>query len=82
MRCWGAGGVPDFAALFCGVHAPNWFLMLVAFPRVTALRASIGGTGIFTFWDWAHATVGFLLYLVAPDSVSHHLKVGPGWFGH
>jgi hypothetical protein len=34
------------------------------------------------FLGLAHATVGFLLFLVVPDSVSHHLRVGPGWFGH
>jgi membrane protease YdiL (CAAX protease family) len=68
------------AALFCGVHAPNWFLMLVAFPA--------GYCCTRIYWKYRnlyvlgllHATVGFLLFLVVPDSVSHHLKVGPGWF--
>lgn len=32
------------------------------------------------FLGLAHGTVGFLLYLVVPDSISHHLNVGPGWF--
>jgi hypothetical protein len=27
-----------------------------------------------------HALVGLLLFLVVPDSISHHLRVGPGWF--
>ena len=70
------------AALFCGVHAPNWFLMLVAFPA--------GYCSTRIYWRYRnlyvlgllHATVGFLLFLVVPDSFSHHLKVGPGWFGH
>jgi hypothetical protein len=70
------------AALFCGVHAPNWFLMLAAFP------AGYWSTLIYRRYrnlyilGLAHATVGFLLFLVVPDSVSHHLEVGPGWFGH
>jgi membrane protease YdiL (CAAX protease family) len=70
------------AALFSAVHAPNWFLMVVAFPA--------GYCSTRIYWRYrnlyclglAHATVGFLLFLVVPDSVSHHLKVGPGWFGH
>ena len=32
------------------------------------------------FLGIAHATVGVLLLLVVPDSISHHLTVGPGWF--
>jgi membrane protease YdiL (CAAX protease family) len=70
------------AALFCGVHFPNWFLMVVAFPA--------GYCSTRIYWRYrnlyllglAHATVGFLLFLVVPDSISHHLRVGPGWFGH
>jgi membrane protease YdiL (CAAX protease family) len=70
------------AALFCGVHTPNWLLMVVAFP------AGYGATRIYQRYrnlyvlGLAHATVGFVLFLVIPDSVSHHLRIGPGWFGH
>jgi hypothetical protein len=32
------------------------------------------------FLGVAHATVGFLLFLLVPDSISHHLNVGPAWF--
>ena len=32
------------------------------------------------FLGFAHATVGLLLFLVVPDSISRHLRVGPGWF--
>jgi len=35
--------------------------------------------GNFYFLGMAHATIGFLLFMVLPDSVSHHLNVGPGW---
>ena len=27
-----------------------------------------------------HAMFGLLLFLVVPDSISRHLRVGPGWF--
>ena len=35
--------------------------------------------------DWIHTIVigiviGFLIYLVVPDTISHHLYVGPKWF--
>lgn len=29
---------------------------------------------------YIYATVGFLLFLVVPDSISRHLNVGPAWF--
>ncbi|MGA2769638.1 MAG: CPBP family intramembrane glutamic endopeptidase [Bryobacteraceae bacterium] len=70
------------AALFCGVHTPNWFLMLVAFPAGYCSTCIYWRFRNLYFLGLAHATVGFLLFLVVPDSVSHHLKVGPGWFGH
>ena len=70
------------AALFCGVHAPNWLLMVVAFPAGYCSTRIYQRYRNLYFLGLAHATVGFLLFLVVPDSVSHHLKVGPGWFGH
>lgn len=68
------------AGLFCLVHTPNWFLMLVT--PVTA----IGAIWVYRkyrnlyFLGLAHAVIGFALFMVVPDSVSHHLRVGPGWF--
>jgi hypothetical protein len=32
------------------------------------------------FLGLAHGTIGSLLFLVIPDSISHHLVVGPGFF--
>ncbi|HLI83395.1 MAG TPA: CPBP family intramembrane glutamic endopeptidase [Bryobacteraceae bacterium] len=70
------------AALFSGVHLPNWFLMIVT------LLLGYCSVWIYSryrnlyFLGGAHATLGFLLYLVVPDSISHHLVVGPGWFTH
>ena len=39
-------------------------------------------SGTYIFLGIAHATVGFLLLLVVPDAVTHHLTVGPGWYAH
>lgn len=68
------------AALFSSAHAPNWFLMVIT------LLTGYCCAGIYRRYRnlyllaVAHATVGFLLFLVVPDSISHHLRVGPGWF--
>jgi len=68
------------AALFSAAHAPNWFLMLVT------LLAGYAAARVYTsyrnlyFLGLAHGTVGILLFLVVPDSISHHLIVGPGWY--
>ena len=70
------------AAFFCGVHTPNWFLMLAAFPAGYCSTLLYRRYRNLYFLGLAHALVGFLLYLVVPDSVSHHLRIGPGWFGH
>ena len=69
------------AALFAGAHLPNWFLMVVTF--VTGYYS----TKIFMryrniyFLGLAHAVIGTVLFVVIPDSISHHLTVGPGFFG-
>jgi membrane protease YdiL (CAAX protease family) len=69
------------AALFSAIHAPNWFLMAVT------LVAGYAATRLYTsyrnlyFLGLAHGTVGVLLFLVVPDSISHHMVIGPGWFG-
>jgi hypothetical protein len=69
------------AALFCGVHLPNWFLMGVTLlAGYCSARLYLRHRNLY-FLGIAHATVGFLLFLVVPDSISHHLVVGPGWFG-
>ena len=70
------------AALFSSAHLPNWFLMVIT------LLAGYGCTQLYRRYrnlyslGFAHGTLGFLLYLVIPDSISHHLVVGPGWFTH
>jgi hypothetical protein len=70
------------AALFSGTHLPNWFLMLVTFA------AGYYSTKIYMkyrnvyFLGLAHGVIGTVLFLVIPDSISHHLTVGPGFFLH
>jgi len=68
------------AALFGVVHSPNWFLMVVT--PVGALGAIwvYRRYGNLYFPGLAHAALGFTLFMVVPDSVTHHLRIGPGWY--
>ena len=68
------------AALFSGAHTPNWFLMAVTLVLGYVCARVYRRHPNLYFLGAAHATVGFLLLLVVPDSISHHLIVGPGWF--
>ena len=70
------------AALFSGAHTPNWFLMAVTLLLGYCCTILYRRYKNLYFLGIAHGTVGFLLYLVVPDSISHHLNVGPGWFRH
>ena len=68
------------AALFSLAHLPNWFLMLAtAAGGYLCARIYLRYRQLY-FLGTAHAVVGFLLYLVVPDTISHHLYVGPKWF--
>jgi membrane protease YdiL (CAAX protease family) len=69
------------AALFSGAHLPNWFLMAVTLLLGYLSARIYSRYRNLYFLGAAHGTLGVLLYLVVPDSVSHHLVVGPGWFG-
>ena len=68
------------ASMFCGAHTPNWFLMAVTLLLGYCCAVLYRRYKNLYFLGLAHGTVGFLLYLVVPDSISHHLAVGPGWF--
>ncbi len=70
------------AALFSGAHTPNWFLMGVTLLAGYCCARVYRRYRNLYFLGAAHGTVGFLLFLVVPDSISHHLVVGPGWFTH
>ena len=68
------------ALFFCAAHAPNPFLLAITLPLgwystlVYRRRRNLYVLGI------AHAALGLVLLLVVPDSISRHLRVGPGWF--
>jgi|SRR5271157_546630 len=68
------------AAFFSGAHIPNWFLMAVTLLLGYGCALLYRRYKNLYFLGLAHGTVGFLLYLVVPDSITHHLNVGPGWF--
>jgi membrane protease YdiL (CAAX protease family) len=64
--------------LFGVVHTPNWFLMIVALAGGwCAIKVYRRHRNLY-FLGIAHATIGFLLFVTVPDSISHHLEVGPG----
>ena len=73
--------VPLMAAtLFAGAHLPNWFLMAVTFiTGYVSTRIFMRYRNLY-FLGLAHALIGTLLFVVIPDSISHHLTVGPGFF--
>jgi membrane protease YdiL (CAAX protease family) len=68
------------AALFSGMHTPNGLLMTVTLPTGYVCARIYRRYPNLYFLGAAHATVGFLLFLVVPDSISHHLSVGLGRF--
>jgi membrane protease YdiL (CAAX protease family) len=68
------------AVLFCAAHAPNPFLMAVTLPLGWCATRLYRRTRNLYLLGMVHAMVGLLLFLVVPDSISRHLRVGPGWF--
>lgn len=67
------------ATLFSLAHAPNWFLMAVTFVGGYACVRIFQKYRNIYFLGLAHGLIGFLLYLLVPDSISHGLKVGPAY---
>jgi membrane protease YdiL (CAAX protease family) len=68
------------AVLFCVAHAPNPFLMAITLPLGLSATRLYRSTRNLYLLGIVHAIVGLLLFLVVPDPVSRHLRVGPGWF--
>jgi membrane protease YdiL (CAAX protease family) len=68
------------ALLFSAAHAPNPFLMAVTLPLGWGSTLLYRRTRNLYLLGMAHAAIGLLLFLVVPDSVSRHMRVGPGWF--
>jgi Type II CAAX prenyl endopeptidase Rce1-like len=68
------------AAAFSAAHLPNWFLMLVTFGLgYYSTKLYIKYRNVYVL-GLAHGIIGSLLFVVVPDSVSHSLRVGPGFF--
>jgi hypothetical protein len=77
-RSW---AVPLLAGvMFSLAHMPNWFLMIFSLAGGYICAAIYRKYRNLYFLGLAHGVIGFLLYLVAPDTISHHLYVGPKWF--
>src|SRR5579864_5167797 len=74
-------GAPLIAAIaFSGIHTPNWFLMAVTLlAGFVCARIYLKFRNLYAL-GLAHGVIGFLLYLCVPDTISHHLYVGPKWF--
>jgi hypothetical protein len=68
------------AVLFSLAHTPNPFLMVITLPLAWCATLLYRRSRNLYLLGIAHAAIGLLLFLVVPDSVSHHLRVGPGWF--
>jgi len=75
-----AAAPPLAAILFCLAHTPNWFLMITTFAGGYLCTRLYRRCPNLYVLGLVHGTVGFALYLVVPDSISHHLRVGPGWY--
>jgi hypothetical protein len=72
---------PVMAAVsFSGIHTPNWFLIVVTlFAGFVCAKIYLKFRNLYVL-GLAHGVIGFLLYLCVPDTISHHLYVGPKWF--
>jgi membrane protease YdiL (CAAX protease family) len=68
------------AVLFAVVHAPNPFMMAVTLPLGWYATIVYRRTRNLYVLGIGHALIGLTLFIVVPDWVSHHLRVGPGWF--
>jgi len=66
------------AILFAAAHTPNLFLMAVALVGGWCATQVYRRHRNLYFLGMAHAAIGFLLFVTVPDSISHHLEVGPG----
>jgi hypothetical protein len=65
------------AALFSAVHCPNLFLMLLTPVAGYASIQIYRRYRNLYFLGMAHATIGILIFMAFPDTVIHHLNIGP-----
>jgi membrane protease YdiL (CAAX protease family) len=69
---------PTAGAMFAAAHVPNPLLMSVTFVGGTVAAFAYQRYRNLIFLALAHAVIGTMIWLAVPDSVSHHLRVGPG----
>ena len=69
---------PMAGAMFAAAHLPNPLLMSVTFVGGALAAAAYQRHRNLIFLALAHAVIGTMIWLAVPDSVSHHLRVGPG----
>ena len=69
---------PMAGAMFAGAHAPNMLLMGVTLVGGTVAAIAYQRHRNLLFLAFAHALIGTLIWFAVPDTVSHHLRVGPG----
>jgi hypothetical protein len=70
------------AGLFSLLHLPNPLLM-----AITLLGGFLGAEFYLRyrnllFLGLAHGILGTIVFLVFPDAISHHLRVGPGYIAY
>jgi membrane protease YdiL (CAAX protease family) len=69
---------PLAGMMFAAAHVPNPLLMGVTLVGGTVAAWAYQRHRNLFFLAFAHALIGTMLWLVVPDTVSHHLRVGPG----
>jgi CAAX prenyl protease-like protein len=69
---------PMAGAMFAAAHAPNMLLMSVTLVGGTMAAAAYQRHKNLFFLAFAHALIGTMIWFAVPDTVSHHLRVGPG----
>jgi CAAX prenyl protease-like protein len=70
--------VPLGGLLFATAHLPNTLLMVVTGIGGAVAAAAFLRHRNLLFLALAHALIGTTIWFVVPDTVSHHLRVGPG----
>lgn len=69
---------PMAGGMFAAAHAPNMLLMGVTLVGGTVAAIAYQRHRNLLFLAFAHALIGTLIWFAVPDTVSHHLRVGPG----
>jgi membrane protease YdiL (CAAX protease family) len=69
---------PTAGGMFAAAHAPNMLLMGVTLVGGTVAAVAYRRHKNLFFLAFAHALIGTMIWFAVPDTVSHHLRVGPG----